>query len=166
MTKKKVYKNYAEYLKSDKWATIKADYADMNPHEDCLLCGSDEELHHHHFDYPLDWNDDSFKNLVKICKDCHTFCHYQSIETFDSIFQFIAYISQRLIQRKEELSCLEENECRLDALWCDVGGNFSITHKGLSRHKFMDITYRVNSQYDIGYFEQRRDKELSKKELF
>lgn len=163
---KKKYKDYADYLKSDKWKQVKADYAELRYHDRCLLCGADEDLQHHHFNYPIDWNDDSFENIVKICGDCHEFCHDQDEKLFNSIVQFIAYISELLIMHKEELARIETDDVRLVDLWSDVQGDFVIAQKGVDARKFMDVTYRIHNQNDIKYFEKRRDNAINKKDSF
>lgn len=80
MATKKKYKNYKEYLKSDKWSQIKADYAEAEQTEECLICNAcvvDEQVafHYHHWNYPTDWNDDTHENLLFICEPCHTYLH-------------------------------------------------------------------------------------------
>tara|TARA_R110002020_G_scaffold327132_1_gene543028 strand:+ start:310 stop:798 length:489 start_codon:yes stop_codon:yes gene_type:complete len=92
---KKKYKDYADYLKSDKWKQVKSDYAENNNHLYCALCGSDSELQHHHFNYPKDWNDDSHLNIIKICGECHDIAHQEEHEN-ETLIDFISDMSPLL----------------------------------------------------------------------
>lgn len=77
------YKNYNDYLKSNLWIQIKDYfYKHYEGHRNvCEVTGKvfekDElkNLHLHHFRYPKDWDNDSHKNLILICKDVHDFIH-------------------------------------------------------------------------------------------
>lgn len=95
------YKNYADYLKSDKWKSVKTDYNNINSHHECALCGSDEKLQHHHFNYPSDWNDDSHNNIIRLCEECHETAH--EIEHKDmTLIDFIAEMSPTVSQISHE----------------------------------------------------------------
>lgn len=89
-SKKVKYKDYADYLKSDKWKQVKADYAAMNEHKNCVLCDGDKSLQHHHWTYPNDWYNDSFNNLIKVCKKCHDLIHSDDQVQYLSILDFMS----------------------------------------------------------------------------
>jgi len=76
------YKDYADYLKSDKWKQVKQDYYKNEQISTCLRCSTDlkqkgVKSHHHHFNYPSDWNDDTWENLIIVCEECHNELHRQ-----------------------------------------------------------------------------------------
>lgn len=98
---KKKYKDYADYLKSDKWKQVKEDYADNNDHLYCALCGGDEKLQHHHFSYPKDWNDDSHLNIIKICGGCHDIAHQEDHKN-ETLIDFISEMSPLLSSNSHE----------------------------------------------------------------
>jgi len=98
---KKKYKDYADYLKSDKWKQVKEDYAENNKHKYCALCGADEELQHHHFKYPSDWNDDSHLNIIKICGECHEIAHVEEHKN-ETLVDFIADMSPLISSNNHE----------------------------------------------------------------
>jgi hypothetical protein len=95
------FKNYQDYLKSDKWSEVKEDYANINNHKYCALCESDEDLQHHHFNYPKDWNDDSHENIIKICNDCHDLAH-ESEHRNMTLIDFISEMSPAISERQHE----------------------------------------------------------------
>ena len=79
---KKAFENYQEYLKSDKWKQLKKeftnDYLSSGWTNVCEVTGEildAHEMHHHHFRYPKDWNDDSPENIVLISKQLHEMIH-------------------------------------------------------------------------------------------
>jgi hypothetical protein len=85
--KRKTWNSYEDYLKSDKWKQVKADfYANyQGPHNRCEITGNSYEpdnddnptiLHLHHFRYPKDWNDDSWENIILISQDLHADIHF------------------------------------------------------------------------------------------
>ena len=98
MKKKKVtqpakrieYKDYADYLKSNKWKQVKASYESNKPMTSrrCMFCRSSSDLVHHHFRYPKDWNNDLASNLLLVCKKCHSIIHENLIQDYSlpSIF--------------------------------------------------------------------------------
>lgn len=97
-TSKKKFKDYQEYLNSEKWESVKQEYAEKNNHEYCLVCGSEENLHHHHWRYPKDWNDDTSENIVKICENCHIVAHESENHlNHCSILDFIADLSSYIV---------------------------------------------------------------------
>lgn len=73
------YKDYAEYLKSEKWKQVKKDYAENEQTEYCLCCSEffnmSVKINFHHFRYENDWNNDNWENLIVVCDDCHTKIH-------------------------------------------------------------------------------------------
>jgi len=80
-TKKKIqYKDYADYLKSDKWKQVKEDYklraTDLNLiFGDCFFCKTSDNIQHHHWRYEKDWNNDNADNLMQVCSGCHNKLH-------------------------------------------------------------------------------------------
>jgi 5-methylcytosine-specific restriction endonuclease McrA len=93
---RKEYKNYADYLKSDKWKQVKEDYAKNEKVDNCICCNitfdSDIKPQHHHFRYPKDWNDDSWENLIVLCEGCHNLAH-SAIEHNSNPITLRTYIS-------------------------------------------------------------------------
>jgi len=79
----KKYKNYEEYLKSDKWKEIKEDfrknYNSSGWDNVCEVTGEilidKYEMAHHHFKYPTNWEEDSPENIVLISRDLHALIH-------------------------------------------------------------------------------------------
>ena len=97
----KKYKDYADYLKSDKWKQVKKDYTENNKHKYCALCGFDGELQHHHFRYPSDWNCDHHLNIIKICSECHKIAHTKERKN-ETVLDFIAYMSPLISESNQE----------------------------------------------------------------
>jgi len=73
------YKDYADYLKSNKWKDVKeAWYKNNTDHENCRISLThidDEDMVLHHWRYPKDWNDDSHENLILVSVDMHEWIH-------------------------------------------------------------------------------------------
>ena len=70
------FKSYKEYLKSEQWQKIKSDYQEFSPYTgSCFFCHNLEGLTHHHWRYPLYWMNDSYKNLILVCAECHKCLH-------------------------------------------------------------------------------------------
>lgn len=71
------FKNYTDYLLSDKWQQVKDDYKKLSDHgsEICFFCYSRDRIQLHHWRYPKDWNNDSYKNVIALCSDCHQTAH-------------------------------------------------------------------------------------------
>jgi len=75
------YDNYEDYLASDKWAKIKQTYKDQPGYDQsCFLCYNTDHLNFHHWRYPKDWNNDSYKNIMLVCQECHSTIHNTRIE--------------------------------------------------------------------------------------
>jgi hypothetical protein len=67
---------YTEYLLSNKWDSIKEEYKLMYPdYGVCFLCPTISNIQLHHWRYPKDWNNDSYKNLIPLCGCCHKSIH-------------------------------------------------------------------------------------------
>lgn len=69
MSKKK---DYAEYLKSDKW--IQRRDLIREQRKFCEICRSDKDLHVHHITYE-NLGKEKDDDLVLVCKDCHYAIH-------------------------------------------------------------------------------------------
>ncbi len=71
------YEDYADYLTSDSWAKTKKDFKEFSDRSNgiCFLCYKKENLHLHHWRYPKSWNNDSYKNLIELCHECHETAH-------------------------------------------------------------------------------------------
>lgn len=71
------YKDYNDYLLSDKWQKVKDDFNEFSNKagDVCFLCYSKGSLQLHHWRYPKNWNNDSYKNLIPLCKNCHKVSH-------------------------------------------------------------------------------------------
>jgi len=69
---------YAQYLLSNKWQKIKDDFLEFSTTRGgniCFLCYSRDNLQLHHWRYPKNWNNDSYKNLIQLCNCCHNTVH-------------------------------------------------------------------------------------------
>jgi len=88
MMKKQTFENYQDYLNSEKWKQVKEDfnanYSSSGWGNVCEVTGEvfedKSQLHHHHFKYPKDWNEDSPENIVLISKKLHNMIHNIEIE--------------------------------------------------------------------------------------
>ena len=71
------FKSYQDYLLSDKWQRVKDDFNEYSEHagDVCFLCYNRGNLQLHHWRYPKDWNNDSYKNVIPLCKQCHETAH-------------------------------------------------------------------------------------------
>ena len=71
------FKNYKDYLLSNKWDQIKEDFREFSnfPTNVCFLCYSKESLQLHHWRYPNEWSRDSYKNTIPLCEACHETAH-------------------------------------------------------------------------------------------
>jgi len=71
------YADYNEYLLSDKWQKVKKDFAEFSDRATgiCFLCYEKDGLQLHHWRYPKNWNNDSHKNLIALCHQCHNNVH-------------------------------------------------------------------------------------------
>jgi hypothetical protein len=71
------YKSYEVYLLSDKWQKVKEDFNEFSENANgiCFLCYEQNNLQLHHWRYPKDWNNDSYKNLIQLCHECHGTVH-------------------------------------------------------------------------------------------
>ncbi len=78
------YKDYNDYLLSDKWQQVKKDFREKVYCDDsCFLCYySGDKFQCHHWRYEKDWNNDRPENLILLCEECHKTVH--SIE-FDKM---------------------------------------------------------------------------------
>jgi hypothetical protein len=100
MDKPKIrYRSYQHYLSSDQWKSIKKDFEEKSNMfvNACFFCGSQDSVHHHHWRYAKDWNDDSYDNLIMMCSLCHYDIHNIESdflrETLYNCDDFISYIS-------------------------------------------------------------------------
>jgi hypothetical protein len=68
---------YKDYLKSPNWTNIKSDFREFSSRHSgvCFLCYKNENLQLHHWRYPKDWKNDSYKNLMEVCNQCHETMH-------------------------------------------------------------------------------------------
>ena len=84
-TKKKQYKDYQEYLDSPEWKALKEEFYDQHDGftNVCQISGrtidrdndDGEYICLHHWQYPIDWNNDSIENLILVCNDVHDWIH-------------------------------------------------------------------------------------------
>lgn len=93
MSRKKTYKDYYDYLKSDKWTEVRNQYDDIVFKDgifSCGFCGSLEKGDYHHFRYPKDWNNDEWSNIIHLCSECHTLVHTVfNKKQFNTLHEFI-----------------------------------------------------------------------------
>ena len=66
---------YEAYLKSDEWLQIKAKAATRPYYQQCLKCGSTENLNLHHQTYIYIGTKTPMKELIALCGDCHVQVH-------------------------------------------------------------------------------------------
>ena len=163
------YKDYADYLKSDKWASVKQDYRDHEQTEVCLCCGDDFKdegliINYHHFKYPKDWNNDSWENLIVVCEGCHTNIHdsYDHGSNQSSIRDYML----RMIWLNNQsapsvLNFISKKEYQKD-LWNAAEGRFSIEQVGISPRKTMKADLFIIDQDIINFFVDARDKAIEK----
>ncbi|HEA68114.1 hypothetical protein LCGC14_2259220 [marine sediment metagenome] len=66
---------YSEYLKSDKWKTIR-DKTIVISNGKCVLCGSRANITVHHTKYPKILGEETQDMLQCLCENCHNVeCH-------------------------------------------------------------------------------------------
>ena len=65
---------YAEYLKTERWQTLRESKLDEVGHR-CQLCNGDGVLHVHHRCYDNLGQEGERRDLVVLCKDCHSKFH-------------------------------------------------------------------------------------------
>ena len=96
--------SYNKYLKSKEWKSVKDDYHVFSDiaSDVCFLCFEKDSLQLHHWRYPKNWNNDSYKNLMQVCSECHEGIHsiensklLHNSDTFkdNSSLSFIMYLS-------------------------------------------------------------------------
>jgi hypothetical protein len=71
---------YAEYLKSEIWATIRRQRLAID-RNGCALCGSLGPIEVHHRRYPKILGQETWEDLICLCSACHTKHHYK-VEDF------------------------------------------------------------------------------------
>lgn len=71
------YDTYEDYLLSGEWQRVKNNYIEFTEYDIsiCFLCYRQDELQCHHWRYPKDWDNDSYKNLILVCDQCHETAH-------------------------------------------------------------------------------------------
>jgi hypothetical protein len=70
---KKPYKNYTEYLNSERWAILRKVIIKRANYR-CDICTSKEPLQVHHLNYKRIFHE-SYTDLIAICKKCHEKIH-------------------------------------------------------------------------------------------
>jgi 5-methylcytosine-specific restriction endonuclease McrA len=115
--KKKIqYKDYADYLKSDKWKQVKEDYKNNESIDNCLCCRDqfNHELaaNYHHFKYSKNWSDDTWENLIVVCIGCHNQLHERFPHSSDPITlrEYLSKVTATLI------SMTRDNGAKLDKI--------------------------------------------------
>jgi len=164
MSKKKIqYKDYADYLKSEKWKQVKNEYRQKEDAQECLCCGNefqdDINPNYHHFRYPKDWNDDTYENLITVCVSCHEHLHASIDHNSDPItlreyMPKLIYVSSQIIEN-------EVLDLEYDTIWHECKGEFSIKQLGVSTKKQMKAEFITTNRRLINFFEDKRDKILS-----
>jgi hypothetical protein len=66
------YKNYFDFLKSDRWAELRFQAFDRDKWK-CKSCGAGAKVVHH-LVYTR-WGEEDLSNLVSMCKGCHEELH-------------------------------------------------------------------------------------------
>jgi BarA-like signal transduction histidine kinase len=66
--------NYAEYLKTETWKTIRR-LALESANYKCQLCNSSKNLNVHHRKYPKELGKESLADLTVLCFLCHKKAH-------------------------------------------------------------------------------------------
>ncbi len=99
-SKRRTYKDYADYLKSPKWRQVKKDYKKNMPLDICFFCISENNLQHHHWNYDKDWNDDKWENLILVCNNCHTIIHEDILNPVTNCkLTYISYVFKAMHKR-------------------------------------------------------------------
>ena len=166
--KKVQYKNYEEYLKSPKWQQVKNDYADNEQIEHCLGCdckfGNYETPEYHHFKYSKDFNDDSWENLLIVCRECHQKLHdhFEHDSKDISLRSYILKMTFALNQQEDQ----EEYHTIMVAedLWRGCNGEFSVIQEGFSDVKKLTLKTTVNHPLIVKSFESLRDSAIARSE--
>lgn len=65
-----IFNNYNDYLLSNHWYNKRKSYF-KTYEKKCNHCGTDKEIHLHHLTYENIGNE-SFNDLMPLCKDCHS----------------------------------------------------------------------------------------------
>jgi len=74
------YKDYNEYLLSDKWQQVKDNFKNSIKYENvCYLCFERTGLQLHHWRYEKDWNLDTHNNVIQLCSFCHKAAHQSEV---------------------------------------------------------------------------------------
>jgi 5-methylcytosine-specific restriction endonuclease McrA len=103
---------YAEYMQSDTWKTIRAQRLALDNGE-CVLCGESAE-HVHHRRYPEAFGNETIKDLVCLCGACHKL-HHGTIQTterrlsdidsrLEEIFLILQWIRDGIAEKGAEVS--------------------------------------------------------------
>lgn len=66
---------YDEYLKSDRWAEIKAKTAKRPYYSKCLACQSVDRINLHHKNYRFIGTHKELTEIIPLCADCHIRVH-------------------------------------------------------------------------------------------
>ena len=108
------YKDYADYLKSDKWKQVKKDYWENEDIDNCLCCGNEftHEViaNYHHFRYSKNWNDDTWENLIMVCTVCHNQLHSRFDHNSDPITlrEYLSKVMSTLIGMNRDKNAILE----------------------------------------------------------
>lgn len=72
-----LYKDYDDYINSDKWQRRRANRMAIDNNE-CKLCFSKAKLHVHHITYD-NFGNEPMSELITVCKSCHEKIHGHEI---------------------------------------------------------------------------------------
>jgi len=61
---------YAQYLRSDRWAELRAEAIERDGHA-CRFCNKPDDLSVHHRRYPARWGEETVQDLTTMCRGCH-----------------------------------------------------------------------------------------------
>lgn len=145
------YDSYEQYLKSSEWKSVKSDYYKNESSDRCLICncffGKDFKTlpNLHHFIYTKDWTDDSYDNLIIVCKECHKWLHSEFEHNSEKI-NLRDYLSKAI--RKFSL----KGTVSLEEIWCDIEDNFTIKRKALGKPDLYFHEVRIKNQKIIDYY--------------
>lgn len=66
---------YEQYLRSDRWAEIKAKAASRPYYKQCLACTSTDRINLHHKNYRFIGTHREMTEIIPLCGDCHKRVH-------------------------------------------------------------------------------------------
>jgi hypothetical protein len=137
-TTKQEFKDYNDYLNSEKWKELREEALDRD-FGFCKICLDKVATQVHHHKYPRDYNNDNINNLISVCESCHEKVHnlYNSNCLLNSDMGLFPHESIRLIVRETN----DDDKLIFNCLLVDDSAYSSIGFKIASDNinHFLDI---------------------------